>query len=290
MSEHIKEALSILDQDGPLSRSLKGYEPREQQRQMLLNVLQAYEEGGIALVEAGTGTGKSLAYLIPAVLWALKYKERTVISTNTINLQEQLIQKDIPLLLKALNVDLKAVLVKGMGNYVCLRKLDAIKHELRFLSLRKPKNWKPSKLGAKTPATVPALPSPSSPLTRPGRTQGLSMRHCNRRDCPLFQDCFYFKARRQAENAQILVINHHLLYSDLIKREEKEDKGDNCILPDYTRVILDETHHLEDIATDFFASHASLMEIYRNLHKLSAENQPNSAGKLFAAQMPPECL
>src|ERR1700691_2951386 len=116
-----KKIVSILQQNGVLSTFLKGFEPREQQQQMLLNIIDAYNHDKIALIEAGTGTGKSIAYLIPAILWAAKRKERTVHSTNTINLQEQLIDKDIPLLLKARNLQMKTVLVKGMDNYVCLR-------------------------------------------------------------------------------------------------------------------------------------------------------------------------
>src|SRR5688572_730491 len=130
----VELVLSTLDPYGPLSQSLKGFEPRDQQRSMMRNVLDAYNRNAIALIEAGTGTGKSIAYLIPAMLWAVHNQERTVISTNTITLQEQLVIKDIPLLAKALNLDIQAVLVKGMGNYVCLRKLDDARHEAYSLT------------------------------------------------------------------------------------------------------------------------------------------------------------
>lgn len=297
--EHIKEALSFLEKDGPLSRSLKGYEPREQQKKMLLNILEAYQNNDIALVEAGTGTGKSMAYLIPAVLWALKHKERTVISTHTINLQEQLVEKDIPLLLKALKVELKAVLVKGMGNYVCLRKLDDVKHELRLMSPKENEDFEKIEAWSQSTqdgsrSSLPLVPSVSI-------WERISAEHdtCNRRDCPYYKDCYFFKAKRQAEDAQLLVVNHHLLCSDLIKRDESE-KESSSILPDYSRVILDEAHHFEDIATDFFANQASLAEIYQNLHRLSAEAPGNAAGKLsivrqcllnaFKKEHPPEVI
>ena len=115
-----------------LSSQLKGFEPRLQQQKMMANVIDAYNHDQIALIEAGTGTGKSLAYLIPAMIWAARRNERTVISTNTITLQEQLLHKDIPHLLQALNLQLKVVLVKGMNNYVCLRKFEDAQTELRL--------------------------------------------------------------------------------------------------------------------------------------------------------------
>jgi ATP-dependent DNA helicase DinG len=285
--EHIKEAVSFLEKDGPLSRCLKGYEPREQQKKMLLNILEAYQKNDIALIEAGTGTGKSMAYLIPAVLWALKFKERTVISTHTINLQEQLVEKDIPLLLKALKIELKAVLVKGMGNYVCLRKLDDMKHQLRLMPLKEADEFEKIEAWIQSPrdgsrSSLPLVPSPSV-------WESINAEHdtCSRRDCPYYKDCFYFKAKKQAEDAQILVVNHHLLCSDLIKRDDSEKENNSSILPDYFRVILDEAHHFEDIATDFFANHASLMGIYRDLHRLSADAPGSQIGRLFVLK---QCL
>jgi len=275
-----KEALSILDKDGPLSRCLKGYEPREQQQQMLLDIMQAYYHNKIALIEAGTGTGKSMAYLIPAVLWALKFKERTVISTHTINLQEQLIEKDIPLLLKAMKVDLKVVLLKGMGNYVCLRKLRDVQHEFRLQPPKEAEELEKIEAWSQTTRDGSRSSLPMVPSASTWEQVGAEHDTCNRRDCEYFKDCFYFKAKRQAEEAQIIVVNHHLLCSDLIKREMDSEQENNGILPDYTRIILDEAHHIEDIATDFFANQASQMEIYRNLHRLSTEKLGKAAGKM----------
>src|SRR4029079_8877803 len=112
-----------------LSRILKDYEERIEQKEMAHEIALSYRENAIALIEAGTGTGKSFAYLVPAIYWALKTKEKTVISTHTIALQEQLLEKDIPFLLKALDLDAAACLVKGMRNYVCLRKLKEVQEE-----------------------------------------------------------------------------------------------------------------------------------------------------------------
>ena len=124
---HISIKMDLCDE------CLKGYEPREQQKKMLLECSEAYQKNDISLIEAGTGTSQGMASFIPAVLWALKF-ERThrYFHSHRSDLQEQLVQKDIPLLLKALKVELKAVLVKGMGNYVCLRKLSDVKHRISY--------------------------------------------------------------------------------------------------------------------------------------------------------------
>lgn len=278
--EHFKAALSLLDKDGPLSLCLKGFEPREQQQQMLLKVLEAYENKAIALIEAGTGTGKSLAYLIPAILWALRFHERTVISTHTINLQEQLIEKDIPLLLKAWKPDVKAVLVKGMGNYICLRKIEEARHELRLMSNQEADELDKIEAWSQTTRDGSRSSLPLVPSSATWERVGAEHDTCNRNTCEYFKECFYFKARRQAEDAQILVVNHHLLCSDLIRREETSGKDKTGVLPDYTRVILDEAHHFEEVATDYFAHEASLTEIYRILHRISADNPGESIGKL----------
>jgi ATP-dependent DNA helicase DinG len=279
-SNDLKEALSILDKDGVLSRYLKGYEPREQQRRMLLAISQAYHKNEIALIEAGTGIGKSMAYLIPAVLWALKHKERTVISTHTINLQEQLIEKDIPLLLKAINADVKAVLVKGMGNYICLRKLEDIKYEFRLQAPKEVEELEKIEAWSQTTRDGSRSSLPMVPSASTWEQIRAEYDTCNHRDCKYFKECFYFKARKQAETAQILVVNHHLLCFDLIKREKDSARENSGILPDYSHVILDEAHHIEDIATDFFAHQANQMEVMRNLHRFSSEKQGKGVGKL----------
>ena len=133
MALKIDEIINLLGPSGPFASFLKGFESRNEQKEMMRNVLEAYNNSQISLIEAGTGTGKSLAYLIPAMLWAVQMKEATVISTNTIPLQEQLLNKDIPLISKALNLSIKAVIVKGMQNYLCLRKFYDAQHELLLI-------------------------------------------------------------------------------------------------------------------------------------------------------------
>lgn len=275
---NVEEALKLLQPNGPLSKSLKGFEPRVPQQQMMRNIIEAYNNRTIALIEAGTGTGKSVAYLIPAMLWAIQHGERTVISTNTITLQEQLIQKDIPFLSKALKIDVKAVLVKGMSNYICLRKLEDARQELPLYTydeaneIERIEAWKSNtRDGSKS--DLPFVPTATT-------WEKVCAEHdtCNHKDCPYYDDCHYFKARRQANEAHILVVNHHLLFADLAVRAAENNYDKPSVLPVYSRVILDEAHHIEDIATDYFASKITRLGIYRTLMRLASDKQ----GKIVA--------
>jgi len=276
----IEKATHILKENGQLSMNLKGFEPRLQQQQMMDNILKAYNHNRIALIEAGTGTGKSFAYLIPAILWALQNKERTVISTHTISLQEQLLLKDIPIIAKALNLDLKAVLIKGMGNYLCLRKLQDANDEHLLLAeheakeLQKIDHWnQTTKDGSRSSLSF----APSSEMWEKVSAESDT---CTNSKCSFFQECHFFKARRKANDAQILIVNHHLLFADLNRRAEAENYTDPAILPVYTRVIIDEAHHIEDIATEYFAKNLNRLNLLRIMGKLTAEKQGNTHGKL----------
>jgi len=274
-----EQIIQILAPDGPLSKFLKGFESREQQVKMMSDIIDAYNNRHIALIEAGTGTGKSLAYLIPAILWHQIHKERTVISTNTINLQEQLLNKDIPLLTRALNIECKAVLVKGMGNYLCMRKLDEVKLELALMSRQEKEELEQIEAWASTTRDGSRSSLPIVPSGGTWERVGAEYDTCNRKECPHFEECFYFKARRNSHDANILIVNHHLLCSDLISRMESEDE-ESGLLPSYNRVILDEAHNFEEVATDFFASRLSQNGLMRTLYRLSSERQSKAIGKL----------
>lgn len=275
-----EKVAQILEPGGILERNLKGYEFREEQQKMLLNTLEAYNHDQIALIEAGTGTGKSLAYLIPALLWAVKRNERTVISTKTINLQEQILLKDIPLLEKALNVTVKAVLVKGMQNYLCMRKLEELQAEILLLSpeeaaeVKQIESWAyQTKDG--TRSSLPVVPSMTT-----WEKMCAEYDTCLRNDCPHYQGCHFFKARNQAKDAHLLIVNHHLLFADLSTRDEEKLKRDAGILPDYQRIILDEAHHIEEIATEFFGTRLSQLYLFRLLGRLASEKDGKMQGKL----------
>ncbi|HEY4832206.1 MAG TPA: helicase C-terminal domain-containing protein [Waddliaceae bacterium] len=268
-----EKAVALLQIDGALSSIIRDFEPRDQQQSMLQNIIDAYNENQIALIEAGTGTGKSIAYLIPALLWAVQNNERTLISTHTINLQEQLIHKDIPLAIKALGIQVKAVLVKGMSNYICLRKVDETR-------------WEKSSLIGPEANQFEEIETWSE-LTHDGSLSDLAFvpsrnlwekvcaeaDTCNQKKCPFFKKCHFFKARRAADEAQILVANHSLLFADLACRLDVEEKKDQGILPDYSRIILDEAHNIEDVATEFFAKRVSHLQILRLISRLGSETQ-----------------
>lgn len=276
-----EKVLKLIQSDGLLSRSLKGFEPRLQQQKMMANIIDAYNHDQITLIEAGTGTGKSLAYLIPALIWALRGNERSVISTNTITLQEQLISKDIPHLLKVLNLDLKVVLVKGMNNYLCLRKLEDAHSELQlfpsedYAEIEKIEAWR-QKTAEGSRSDLPFVPSPST-----WDRVGAESEACSHHQCPHYQQCYFFKARRQAQDAHLLIVNHHLLFTDLVKRAAQNNYSEMSSLPAYKRVILDEAHHIEDIATEYFAARLNRLDLLRLLARLSADKNAPAQGKLL---------
>ncbi|MCH9625088.1 MAG: putative ATP-dependent DNA helicase YoaA [Chlamydiales bacterium] len=250
-----------------LKEAFPKFEVRDGQLRMFEDVQQAFENESTHLIEAGTGIGKSLAYLIPALVWALEKGEPTVITTNTIALQEQLIEKDIPFLLKALKLEAKAVLMKGMQNYVCLRKLNDSKSEIPE-SLNQ---WaQTTKEGSKT--ELPVLPSHDL-----WEQIGAESESCTQKKCPHFKQCFFFKARKQAADAHIIVANHHLLFADLSIRAKTDNYEEAAVLPAYQRLIIDEAHHIEDVATKYFADRVSRIGLIKVLGRLYSDR---GTGKL----------
>ncbi len=278
---NLPELVQLLEPGGPISYRLPNYEIRSQQQQMIENVAKAFNENKISLIEAGTGTGKSLAYLIPAIHWALQNKERVIISTNTINLQEQLIKKDIPFLQNALNLNFKAVIVKGKSNYVCLRKIKDINQERDLYSDEEDREeldslveWAGStKEGSKADLSYIPKDTTWEKIAAESDT-------CTRSKCPYFRECFVNKARREATRAQILVVNHHLLFADLALRYQIQGVAQAAILPPYERIIFDEAHHLENVATNYFGSRITRAGIIRLLSRLYREHKGKNRGYL----------
>jgi len=254
------DAHDLLEADGPIAEALAGrYEPRPEQLGMADAVQRTMENRAHLLAEAGTGVGKSFAYLVPAMVRAICFGERVVISTHTIALQEQLISRDIPLLERVLQpvllaqpgsrCELHASLVKGRGNYLSIRRLElASKRRLKLLgdepsrrSLGTIEEW----AYATHDGTLSTLPT----LEKPGvwdRVQSDSG-NCMGRKCPRYGQCFYQNARRDMERANLLVTNHALFFSDLALRA----RGTG-FLPRYDHVVLDEAHTVEDVAADHF--------------------------------------
>jgi ATP-dependent DNA helicase DinG len=253
--------------DGVLSQVLPGYEHRPEQTRMALMLAEAFNEERVAVVEAGTGTGKSLAYLLPASLWAVRNKERVVISTNTINLQEQLIQKDIPFLQKHAELKFRAVLVKGRGNYLCLRKLQANASDASLFKDDLAEEL--DAIVAWSKKTEDGCRSDLSFIPKDEVWEELACEsdQCGRVKCPFYARCFFYKARREAAGADLLVVNHALLLADLAVRQET-GYDSTAILPPFTRLIFDEGHHLEDVATSFLSSQVSRLGLMKLLGKL----------------------
>jgi ATP-dependent DNA helicase DinG len=273
----LEEIGRIFAPDGMMSH-LKGYEQRDEQVRMALNVAEAFNHDRVALVEAGTGTGKSLAYLVPAILWAVRNNQRVVVSTNTINLQEQLIRKDLPFLAKNCAVEFKAALVKGRGNYVCLRKLEGAEAEPGLF---------PDESSAELTAIIEWSKSCQdgcrsdlsfTPRSSTWEEVCCEADQCGRSRCKHFNRCFFYRARRDASAARVLVVNHALLLSDIVLRKETGYDA-TAILPPFSRLIFDEGHHLEDVATSHLSLIISRGAILKQLHRLVPQ-KANRAGLL----------
>jgi ATP-dependent DNA helicase DinG len=262
------EVETVLGAGGALERGMRGYEDRPGQRSMAALVAESFNEGGVTLVEAGTGTGKSLAYLVPAALWALRNGERTVLSTNTINLQEQLVGKDLPLVERLVG-DVSWALVKGRGNYISIRRalLAADGHASLFeddrsAELKALLSW----IDTTEDGSLSDLDfSPSDDVWDEVRSDPDM---CLRARCPHFQQCFYQRSRRNAASAQLLVVNHHLLFTDLAVRRATQNYTHSAVLPPYKRVILDEAHNVEDAATSHLGVELTRSGLYRMLSRL----------------------
>jgi ATP-dependent DNA helicase DinG len=283
--------LALLAPDGPIGMHLVGFEIRPQQREMLRAILRGYNTSSLALVEAGTGTGKSMAYLLPALLWAMQNKEPTVISTNTIALQEQLIHKDIPFLTSALQIECKAVLVKGMSNYLCLRKLEDSRYELPLYQGNTVEELQRIEAWASTTNEGSRSSLPFAPQPQTWERVCADSDACSREQCVHFKKCFFFKARRQAAEAHLLIANHHMLFTDLAQRAENDNYKNTAVLPPYRHVILDEAHNVEEIATHYLAERTHGMEIHRLFNLLATgEHSLRPHGKLFLLKSTIESL
>ncbi len=268
-----KRLSSYIAPGGQVSKELMGYEYRAEQQRMLEKVTDAFNEDRIALIEAGTGTGKSLAYLIPAISWSLLNKERVVVSTNTINLQEQLIGKDIPLVQRLSGLGCRAVLVKGRGNYLCLRKLASLREEL--VLLKEDGGGEIDEIAAWANKTSDGSLSDLSFIPASDNWERVCSEsdYCTRLHCAFYGKCFFYKARRRASSADILVVNHHLLMADLAVRSRLESYDRPAILPRFQRIIFDEAQHLEDVATSYLGFQISKYSIIKMLQRLRSSRK-----------------
>jgi Rad3-related DNA helicase len=239
---------SILGPGGAVARRLTNYEARPQQLAMADAVAKAIATRRHLMVEAGTGVGKSFAYLVPAILAATADKDcRVVVSTHTISLQEQLLRKDIPFLQTVMPQEFKAVLVKGRSNYVSLRRLRVAQQRAGSLLVEDHAVQHLASIGTWSRHTLDGSKSDLEfqPLPAVWDLVESDSGNCLGRNCKDYQKCFYFRARKQIHGANILIVNHALFFSDLALR-----RAGASLLPDYKVAILDEAHTLEDVAAD----------------------------------------
>jgi ATP-dependent DNA helicase DinG len=274
----------FLGPESPLARRVGAFETRPEQLRMAEAVERNLQKKGHLLVEAGTGVGKSFGYLVPAIRRILEQRERVVVCTHTISLQEQIFDKDVPLLKAVIPDEFTTVLCKGRGNYMSLRRMRIASEKRSKLchneeeehSLELIENWAYETTDGSL-ATLPVLP-------RRAVWQHVESDagNCMGRRCPTYDKCFYQSARRRMENADLLICNHALFFSDLALRA----KGAS-FLPAYDHVIFDEAHHLEDVASGHFGirvSEARAKHLLRTLY--NATNGKGTLAGIEAAGLP----
>jgi ATP-dependent DNA helicase DinG len=272
-----------LGPDGLVAKQHARYEDRASQRAMAAAIARVYNEGGVGLLEAGTGVGKSLGYLIPALRWSAANGERTIISTNTINLQEQLVRKDLPFLATALtDQKVRFALLKGWRNYLCKMRLDqATGGAAQLFEDGMAAELKTIAAWAATTSDGSLADLPTPPRSEVWDEVAAEPDVCTRVKCEHFEKCFVFAARRKAAEADVIVVNHHLLLSDLAVRRAAQNWDDAAVLPAYNRLIVDEGHHLEDAA----ASHLGVTVTRRAVQRLVGRLERRGKGLLPALTM-----
>ena len=287
------ELTALLEPGGALEQAMDGggfYEYRPSQVAMLKRVADSFNESRICVAEAGTGVGKSMAYLLPSINWAAANDERVVVSTATINLQHQLVDKDIPLAKKILgNVDesfsgCRTVLVKGRGNYICLKRLSqAIEEQTLFdednEELESIKKWSGiTETGTRDDISF----YPSNNVWSKVNSEGDS---CLGLRCRNREKCFVLKSKKEAASAQLLVVNHHLLFSDLAMRLDGAGFDNAVVLPPFTRIVFDEAHNMESSATSFFSSELNIFSVLKQAGRLYSRRRARTFGAVVNLQL-----
>ncbi len=283
---NVSKLEKLLMPNGPIAKILGDkFEHRKEQIKVLNETAKAFNEDSIALIEAGTGTGKTFSYLIPSILWAIENGERVVISTNTINLQEQLIGKDIPMLEESIKEVFTYSLVKGMRNYLCILRAEAVDDGQQELieddeteEIKNILEW------AETTADGSLSDLSFSPKQNAWDKVSAESESCIRSKCPHYTDCFFFKKRREISAAQLLIVNHHLFFSDLAIKAATNDT-ESGILPGYNRVVFDEAHNIVDAATSHFSISVAKFGLTRTLRRLKSRGKKGEVKGLvnFAA-------
>ncbi len=274
---------TALGADGPLRRCVDGFVVRPQQQDMAEAVFRTLESGGALIIEAGTGTGKTFAYLVPALLSG----RRVIVSTGTKNLQDQLFYRDLPVVRRALAVSARVALLKGRANYLCLYRLERFMegHDTAFTrrqvtELHHVRTWQ----GRTRSGDLDELAgmTDDSPL-RAHITS--TAENCLGQTCPQVSQCFVVKARRAAQEADLVVVNHHLLFADMALKED----GLGDVLPGADAFIVDEAHQVPDVATQFFGSSLSSRQLTELAHDSRLEGV-RDAGDMADLQLAADAL
>ena len=264
------DARHFLSPDGPVARRLKNFELRPEQVEMAASVDAAFENNHHLVAEAGTGVGKSFAYLIPAIRQVVEHNRRVVISTHTISLQEQLIEKDIPFLRAVGGQEFSAVLCKGRGNYLCQRRLEQslTKMEVLFPDMRQRDDLEMIQRWSETTTDGSLSSLPRQPLWQTWDKVAAEHGNCMGRRCKYYDNCFYQASRRRIQHGQILICNHAMFFADLALR-----RVGSGILPKYDLVILDEAHTIESVAADHLGLKVSESQVEYLLGNLLSARQ-----------------
>jgi len=287
-----EDLASILEPGGALSRISPGYEERPSQVGLVRLITRGFNEEKLVVAEAGTGVGKSYAYLLPSLCWAEANEQRVVISTATINLQQQIMEKDLPMARQLTGTDVKAVLVKGRRNYLCLNRLqEALEEDSLFRDendeLFRIREWAASSKEGSL-SELPVVPD-----------DALWSQLCSETDacfgprCRYHERCFVMRARREAASAGILVVNHHLFFADLSLRLNGMGFDHAAVLPPYHKIVFDEAHNIENSATSFFSGEYSRKMLRKHLSRLYRQKRGRSTGILMRLEQlkaPPDDL
>lgn len=266
----------FFEKEGVLAKSIKNFEYREEQKSMALSVQQGINENKKIVVEAGTGTGKTLAYLIPAIKWAIQNQKKIIIATNTINLQEQLLYKDIPIVRSIIDEKFSYALVKGRNNYLCKRLFNevSIKGNVDldlFGSESKEQLEHILKWGNKT-ETGDKSELPFEVNNDIWELVQSTTELCIGKKCPHRKQCFYMRTRREKIDANVLIANHHLFFADLNVRANTDFDSEYLILPKYDMVIFDEAHNIESVARSYFSMEVSKFSFNRLVNRIFSKS------------------
>lgn len=269
-------------ENGVIHKNFGKFEVRREQYEMAKLIENSMNENKKLIVEAGTGTGKTIAYLLPTLLYAIENNLKVIVSTNTINLQEQLVNKDIPLLKKIINEDFNYQIVKGRGNYLCKRKLyniDVTEKETDTEEEKTEKN------------IIRNLIDWDKNVTRTGDRNELKYEisnsiwekvnsevdMCKGVKCPHYSKCHFFKARKNVADATLLIVNHHMFFADLAIRNQTGFYTNYSILPNYDIVVFDEAHNIEDTARNYFTFETSKISFGRLMGNIYNRRVVNSS-------------